>query len=330
MIHLLVPGLFGPFPRFEGEPGLPRLPALERLLARADPARGPSSYARALFRLFGVDVAGLDDAQLPTAALCHHADSGGAAEPRYLLHADPVHLRPDQDRVLGFDFASAEETAPARALGPEEAQAFARAFNAHFADDGLELRVPHPARWYLALERAPQVDFHPLAEMVGRNIDLFLPQGPEAGRWRAWMNEIQMLFHDLPVNQAREARGAWPVGGLWFSGGGRMPSVPGGWVSSSSLDRESCCLARGLMMRARHPGSDPLVIVQGPGRAVLDGDPAAWAAALRDLDAALPGMLDEDLMLYGCDGRQWHWRPAMRRRWWRRPRPLRPLGDQAP
>ena len=34
-----------------------------------------------------------------------------------------------------------------------------------------------------------------------------LPMGPDAGTWRRWQNEIQMLMHEHPVNVARERDG---------------------------------------------------------------------------------------------------------------------------
>ena len=76
MIHLLVPGLLGPFPRFAEAGEAPRLPALETLLARG------GSIAEVAFALFGVDA---DPAA--TAALCHAADAGGVEASRVLLHA---------------------------------------------------------------------------------------------------------------------------------------------------------------------------------------------------------------------------------------------------
>jgi len=218
LIHLLVPGLLGPFPRFAEVGEVPRLPALETLLARGERGPGGASVAEVAFELFAVDA---DPAA--TAALCHAADSGGAEASRVLLHAHPVHLRPDHDRLLAFDFHD-------RPIRVEEAAAFVDAFNRHFAEDGLELLAPHPGRWYLAVERLPRVRLHPLSDILGRNIDLFLPEGEEARTWRALLNEVQMLFHGLPVNAEREARGLWPVNGLWFSGAGRLPQVPGGRI----------------------------------------------------------------------------------------------------
>jgi hypothetical protein len=254
------------------------VPALERLLSRGDKSEGPESYPQALFTLYGLS----GDGPLPSAAVCYYADSGGKAESRYLLHADPVHLRPDQDRLLGFDFHR-------QPLDAEVASAFVTAFNAHFADDGLELIAPHPRRWYLALDREPDVRFQPLAEMVGRNIDTFLPQGPDAPQWRAWMNEVQMLFHSVAVNDQREARGEPPVNGLWFSGGGRLPSaVPGGFAQTSG----DCCLLQGLNALSAGQGEDELIVDHEPGRAVLDGDREAWQRAIVALDAQMHSLMD--------------------------------------
>ncbi len=301
---------------------MPRLPALQRLLARADREPGPASYPHALFELFGVPV----DGPLPTAAACYYADSQGHAESRYLLHADPIYLRPDQDRLLGFDFHH-------QPLSMQEAQAFGEAFNQHFADEGLKLLVPHPTRWYLAVEQAPRVDFHPLSAIIGRNVDRFLPEGEEAARWRAWMNEIQMLFHSLPANMEREASGRLPVCGLWFSGGGYMPwkvsrgftevKLPSLLTADPEAGRaEVDPLQQGLASLADGTGEDYLYVEQALGRAVVDGDPTAWRQALIRLDQRLQGLMGTEFWLYTCDGQAWHWRPHMRWRWWRRAKPI--------
>ncbi|BAN69478.1 hypothetical protein [endosymbiont of unidentified scaly snail isolate Monju] len=378
MIHLLVPGLLGPFPRFAEAGEAPRLPALETLLARGERGPGGGSIAEVAFALFGVDA---DPAA--TAALCHAADAGGVEASRVLLHAHPVHLVPDQDRLLALDFHD-------HSLSAEETAAFVEAFNRHFVEDGLELLAPHPDRWYLAVEQEPRARFHPLADILGRNIDHFLPEGEQARYWRALLNEVQMLFHGLPVNAEREARGLWPVNGLWFSGAGRLPPVPGGWIggmhaattstappphageagrgqsegptptlpasgegegastvsgnplnpSSASgggreedgsspvygggWEGETHALFTGLLRSARATGPDRLLLELSPGLAVLDGDFAAWCQALQRFDERLAPLLGESLTLYDASGQTWHWRPAMRRRFWRRPKRIVP------
>ncbi len=311
MIHLVVPGLSGAFPRFEQAEAL-RYPALERLLARADRCPGPDTYPAALFQLFGIagDCTGSD---YPTAAVCYHADSGGVKESRYLLHADPIHLRPDQDRLLAFDF----HTDP---LGRDEANAFVEAFNRHFGEDGLELLAPEASRWYLAVESAPDVRFHALAEAIGRNVDLFMPEGGEATRWAARLNEIQMLFHSLPMNQEREQRGRLPVSGLWFGGGGYLPAHP---TIGYRTDGDDCCLLQGLAALAPEDQQRRLTVLHRPGRAVLDGDTVGWQQAVASLDLKVGDLMREELRLHTCDGVTWHWKPGMRYRFWAKPRPIR-------
>lgn len=312
MTCLVVPGLLGELPRFDDPGALPRFTSLERLLARGNRLPAPKGYAGTLFDLFGVPLAQGGD--LPTAAVCCHAEHGACPDAGdFLLHADPLHLRPDQDRLLGFDFHHQPLTA-------DEARQFAEAFNAHFAQDGLRLLTPHPIRWYLEVDHAPRLRTHPLVDVVGRNIDLFLPKGEDARRWRSWMNELQMLFFELPVNALRESQGQLPVNSLWLSGGGCLPSVP---VGSGFRELESDCpLARGLQQHVKIHDQQRLLIWKTPERALLDADPGAWISAVTELDQVVEDLLGEELFLYPCEGEAWHWRPSMRHRFWRRTKPL--------
>jgi hypothetical protein len=41
--------------------------------------------------------------------------------------------------------------------------------------------------------------------------------------WHAFLNEVQMLFHEHPVNQARERRGVPAINSIWPWGGGYLP-----------------------------------------------------------------------------------------------------------
>ncbi len=319
MIRLLVPGLLGPFPRRAEFSERPRLPALELLIARSDRRPGPTSYAEALFEHFGIT----GRQPLPTASVCHLADSHGQAESRYLLHADPIHLRPDQDRLLAFDFDR-------EALAPGTAGPFVEAFNHHFADSGMELLAPHPTRWYLALTSEPRVRCHPLADILGRNIDPFLPNGADGMQWRGLLNEVQMLFHSLPANHERESRGLLPISGLWFSGGGYLPGEVAAKVAPAALRaidgtrKVDCPLAAGLARLAPSGAIEPLRIEHAAGRAALDANPGAWAEALKALDAQLPILMRAALRLDSCDGFSLHWSPGMRRRIWRRLRSVQP------
>ena len=53
-------------------------------------------------------------------------------------------------------------------------------------------------------------------------MDGVLPQGADALLVHGWVNEIQMLLHEHPINAAREARGALAVNSLWLWGAGQL------------------------------------------------------------------------------------------------------------
>jgi hypothetical protein len=202
-VHLVVPDLFLP-----GEiaskvcVGL-HLPALEKILsrARAVPLR-ETSLEDWLGEAFGV-------AEQAIAPVTLRAD---AVEPgtHYWLRADPVHLRILHDQLI-LQPVMAER---------EEAAQLCAALNEHFAGDGLHFNAPHPRRWYLRLEDDPRIDTTSLAQVVGKNVHQFLPQGQEGLRWHGILNEIQMLLFAHPLNEAREQRGEWQINGLWLWGGG--------------------------------------------------------------------------------------------------------------
>lgn len=60
-------------------------------------------------------------------------------------------------------------------------------------------------------------------EVAGKDINHHLPTGKDAKPWHAALNEIQMLLHEHPVNEAREARGEPPVNSVWLWGMGKLP-----------------------------------------------------------------------------------------------------------
>ena len=97
-LTLLIPGLFGR----QGSPNhCPRLPALEACLARAEAEVGLArGFESALFQLFGSETPTEDD--LPVAAVTRVLDMG-VIDNGWWLRADPVHLRPERDRLVLTD-----------------------------------------------------------------------------------------------------------------------------------------------------------------------------------------------------------------------------------
>lgn len=306
VLHLVVPGLLGPMPSLAGRADPHRFPVIERWLARADTRPVPAEAQAVVCGLFGIAHPGGD---LPTAALAWQAEAG-TAPAGVIYHATPVHLTPDQDRLLLFD-------SPAGDLSRDEACALADAFNAHFQDDGWRLEVSPAGRLYLALAESSRIQTFALGEVIGRNVDLFLPRGPDAALWRARMNEIQMLFHGLALNTAREAAGRPVVSGLWFHGGGAVPDVGAG----PTVVGEAPAWLQGLATGATATTGDSLCWLGECERAVWDGDPEGWLRAVSRVETRLAS-LREPAVLYPGNGRAYRYGAGSRWRWWRRPRPL--------
>jgi hypothetical protein len=209
-----------------------RLPALRRLIsrARASAASGDCVEAALLNRF---DVPRQHD--WPVAPLARLGD-GQEPDRAYWLCADPVHLQVDRDALVLIDASRLE-------VSPSEAESLVRTLNEHFSGAGIEFSAPAAKRWYARLMQAPDIETVPLSAAAGRNVASLLPRGADALAWHRTFNEIQMVLHAHPVNEAREARGEPAVNSAWFWGGGTLPAhVAGNWVHVWARDP----LARGL------------------------------------------------------------------------------------
>ncbi len=336
-LHLVIPGLLGPWLNNHGEFALcpSDAPALEWLLARASSHPASPTADAALLQLFSVLIAA--DADLPVAALTRLADGGEVEDNGWWLRADPVHLRPDLHGVLLAD-------ARVLALEPAEVAALTTAFNQTFAEDGLGLEAPDPTRWYLRLPADPGLHTQPLAQVIGRNLNAFMPYGSAARRWNGLLTEIQMLFHHHPVNRVREARDQPLINSVWFWGGGCCPSSAhspaAGLYASDPLTHGLARLANTTVGpvpdHARDwldaAGSEPssLVVLETTRYDPADSEPGDWLEHIAALERAWfapcrrllqTGRLAA-LHLHPGNGRSYSVTRAARWRLWQCPRPL--------
>jgi hypothetical protein len=329
MLTLLCPGLLGPVPSVSE--GLPKVPTIDRLLGRADrAATGFADAATALLCRFGIATG--PERDLPTAPLCLLGEPNGECPDGYWLHADPVHLRPDRDRLLLFAGA---DMAPSRA----EADALVTLFNGHFGLDGLRLAAPEPDRWYLHSYRVLDLRTEPLDRVIGGPVPADVPSGADARRWRGLMNEIQMLFFGSEVNRLREHARRPTIGGVWTWGGGILPDsaqnqldlpdvVIGDDPLTSGLARWSGVEQRSLgewSHAAFMPGRGVLVLWNRLQAALLERDLSKWSAALVELDARLADIKAEigrgrlpEILIDPCRGLTYRVSKSALRRFWRR------------
>lgn len=314
-LAVLAPGLV------DQRPAPAATPALDLLQARADRLTAPQrGLTPMLLETFGAGA---------SAPYALAADDPGWDRVGAWLHADPVHLRADRDRLRLFDAGLFD-------IPADEAAQLVAALNDHFQGDGLYFHAPTPTRWYLRVEPLPELDHPPLEAMTGQCLDRRLPSTAAARRWNQLMNEAQMLLFQAPVNRAREARNRPLINGLWTWGGGTWsPLHPPEPIAAVCADDP---LTRGLAAAAgvtlapgpptdgRWPVGTTLLVVPTLALAGARGDASGWAAGLAQLEQSLAPALTAlrasalaRISLDGGDGRCWRLERRHLWRFWRRP-----------
>lgn len=260
-----------------------RLAAAETLIARGRRRHRATAPEAWLFERFGARR----QRDWPVAPYTLLAD-GGAAEGHFWMRADPVHLSVGRDS-LAFEGA-------VLGVSRSEAEALTGTLNRHFGEM-LVFHPLRPERWYVRLQGAPELDTTPPSAARGTAIGNKLPAGADAMRFRALMNEVQMLLHEHPVNTEREARGAPAINSVWFWGGGAL-AAPAARPFSIILSDDP--LARGLALAAGIPARQlpenaqamlPALAAQGMALVVLDS--ARNASLERDWFGPLLAALEE-------------------------------------
>jgi hypothetical protein len=309
--------LLPPRSRFDGQP----LPAgLGKALGRGDRLPdGQGGWRAQLQRHIGVLPRGW-----PVAAVTRQLDAGDAALNAW-LRADPAHVRADigTGRMLACGDLD---------LSLEEAQDFLRPLMPLFGDAGYPISAPVPDRWYLMLPREARLP--PFAEpedVLGDDLCDHLPAGDGGRRWRALLNEAQVILHNHPRNAGRVAAGKLPVNSLWFWGGGVLPDhVELAATAVFTREAQLAGFARlaGVRAAALPAAFAALADVAGDvaGEVLVDLRGQRDLAALeRDWLAPAQRALGKavsELVLDFADGAAWRLTGGQRWRIWRRPATL--------
>ena len=292
---LLVPHLFWPRETADQvERGL-ELPALSKILSRADAIEAPPLTLEAwLCQAFEVEK----QQDWPVAPLTATLD-GLEVEDKYWLRADPVHIKIERDRLLLVENGLFE-------LSLDDAQAFAGVLNKHFAGE-VTFHAPSAKRWYVTASGRPDVTTRNPGEVAGRDVKRYLPSGADAMKWHRIFNEAQMLLHEHPLNEARESRGEAVVNSIWFWGGGTRTRVHGRHFSDVWSDDAVATSLATLAEAAVHemPASadawlrragmskaaSHLIVLTGLSNATRYGDAHAWRTRAQALDTEWLGPL---------------------------------------
>lgn len=127
----------------------------------------------------------------------------------YLL-IEPTHLRIDRDRLLISE-------ADLLQLNDDEADLLIKQLNQHFVND-LEIFKIHNELWLVGFKSQLNTDLisYPICDIVGENINDFLPSGSDRLFLHKLINEMQMLLFNLVLNQEREQEELLTVNSVWF------------------------------------------------------------------------------------------------------------------
>ena len=261
-VHLIVPFAAWPAAPQPGDPtpaltptaDAPRLAALlARLGAPQDLAGDPHSlsmpHEKAWANALGLAVA---DGAVPLAAW-HAMRMGLPAHDDGWAWITLTHWR------MGTDHArmALPQELP---LDEAESRALFEAVKPSFDAEGWTLLWGAPLRWHVRHEALGGLACASLDRAVGRNLDLWMSDAPEARRLRRMQVEAQMIWHEHPVNAAREEARALTVNSFWLDGcGAAQPRRP---LAEAGVQVDD---------RLRAP--------------LLAGDWAAWVDAWQALDA---------------------------------------------
>ncbi len=244
-----------------------RLPALATLLARASDHRQHHGdpFAPALPHERWL-ASGNADNSPPVA----HALMQGLALPSapqghwFLLQLVHFHIARDH-RVL--------TDPPSLPISDDEARVLFDAIAPLVHEAGHELVYGGAHHWFLRADGWKGLRTCSPAAASGHNVDIWLPRGPGARDWRRLHNEIQMLWHQHPVNETRDASGLPRINALWLWGGSDATSAAMPQPAPAYIDH-----------LLGHAAKDGLVVDSRLATPSLAGDWSGWLAALQALE----------------------------------------------
>lgn len=215
-LHLLIPALFWPDTSQKEIYHDLSVPSLEVLLSKSTLTTNPPQDIDSwLCQTFNIAQ---QQGHWPIAPITLNSDDPSLLKNNqdFWMRADPVHLRIEHNHIMLADSRAFH-------LSAEEAKQITQDLNKHFCNDDLIFLPLHPDRWYIRTPHTPEMFTYTLNQVTCNNINNFLPAGKDSAIWHRIFNEIQMILHEHPINQAREARGELIINSVWFWGGGKMP-----------------------------------------------------------------------------------------------------------
>lgn len=289
-------------------------PSLARCLSHARPGRQMISAPLAALLPHEQWLAGSERDTSPPLAHAMMQQLGMSPTPGYWFVLEPAHFHVALDHLVLTDRRHLS-------ISDATSRALFDAAHALFAELGYMLRYGDAHHWFLRADAWSGLRTCSPDAACGHNVDVWLPRGDGERDWRRLHNEIQMLWHQHPINEEREQRGERRVNALWLWGGSDQEGAP---ASFSAGLRQLARQSLGLIPDEADAGLTVTDTLTGPA---LAGDWSGWMAALNGVDREeiaprlqqlSDGQLDR-LTLVLTDSRrafEWQLRRASMRKFW--------------
>ncbi len=135
---------------------------------------------------------------------------------------EPVHIHAARDHLVLTSTQILD-------IQASEADALFDSVKDIFAEmsDVTHRSMPH--KWFIESSSLESLSTVSTTQAEGRNIDHWMPSDTSiegvARQWRKWQNEIQMIWFNHPVNEARQAEGMLSINSVWISGNGKLTDI---------------------------------------------------------------------------------------------------------
>ena len=199
----------------------------------------------------------------------------------------------------------------------DEADALFDSVSGLWADRAISALPLNNRQWRIWLDPSASTRSLTPAAMAEMRLTDWWPQEDSLREWRRLLNEIQMVWHEHPVNLARTERGELPINSLWLFGGaqGWSPTQPA--VQAAAEPRNRIRAHQDPLASSQTQAEDLSsgLIYEGLHTPYLQGDWAAWIAALPALSEHLSTLERNTSLTLTGQQRCVILTPA-RKRWW--------------
>ena len=202
-VYCLMPSLFDVEVVSVSAVAMPNLDRLSRCCHRGEsPAL---SIGQVLQQALGLD----QHNDFPEGAL-RYAGLGGDPGSAVWARLQPVHFRPDRDRLLVFPLEGASAVPPSGLIDR---------LNSHFKEDGYHF-VSLNGEWFVRFACPVAAVTSSLSEARRKGVEEAMPHGSDAGLLKRLLTEMQMLLAQM-VHTGQQAL----FNGFWISGLGSLESI---------------------------------------------------------------------------------------------------------